>query len=279
MNKTLRIFNIQRYSLHDGEGIRTVFFLKGCPLRCRWCCNPESQNPNPEIMYRRKLCIGCEACGHCREWNQTIPDVIRFDEEKKCCIAFSKLKGSSLNPAVCPSGAISTVGEDREIEELLDLAEQDAVFYGSDGGITVSGGEPLMQENTVLFLKRAKERYLNTAIETCGYVPVDRFLKAAEYLDQIFMDIKSLDDEKHMEYTGVSGALIRKNLDAVASAFPKKNITVRTPVIPGFNDRPEELRAIEQFLHQYPNVTWETLPYHEYGVGKYEMLGREYHLQ
>ncbi len=280
MRETLNIFNIQRYSLHDGEGIRTVIFLKGCPLRCRWCCNPESQNACAELMYRRKQCIGLKNCGRCRIWNrQAGEEIVTFGTDGRCCLDLSKADPAGLDPGVCPAGAVSVVGETKSIAELLEIAERDAAFYGSDGGITLSGGEPLMQENAVVLLKEAKKRYLGTSIETCGYVPEERLLEAAQYLDQIYMDVKSLNDEKHKAYTGVSGERIRGNLSALCKAFPDKNITVRTPVIPGFNDSEEELEKIENFLAQFKQVKWQKLPYHEYGAGKYAMLGRRYSLQ
>lgn len=270
----LRIFNIQKYSLHDGSGIRTVVFLKGCPLRCKWCSNPESQQEEPELIYRRTKCIGCDKCGLCKGKNG-----ISFDTEGKAQVGFDSA-GTDLEwTKICPTGALSIEGRYISIDELLEIVERDSFFYrGGNGGLTVSGGEPLMQENTVKFLRKAKERYLNTAIETCGAVDRERLLTAAQYLDQIFFDIKSVDDGKHRLYTGVTCKVIRENLKALYEAYPEKNITVRTPVIPGFNDTELELRAIENFLSRFPHIKWEKLKYHTYGVGKYEMLGRSYPL-
>lgn len=166
------------------------------------------------------------------------------------------------------------------IDEILLKVEQDSVFYKhGNGGMTISGGEPLLQENTVLLLQRAKERRINTAIETCGYVLQERLLLAARYLDTIYMDIKSVNDKKHKEFTGVSAELIRDNFRALCIDFPEKPITARTPVIPGFNDSEEELRGIEEFVGQFPGVKWQRLPYHRFGVGKYEKLGRQYLLE
>ncbi len=230
----LTIFNIQRYSLHDGDGIRTIIFLKGCPLRCKWCSNPESQNPAPEPMKHRK-----------------------------------------------PSGdgyETITVGREATITELVQEALKDAAFYGDDGGVTLSGGEPLLQDHVIQLLQALKEEYLNIAIETCGAVPTERLLTASKYLDHIFFDIKHVDSEKHKSYTGSTGEQIRENLEALAEVYPQKQITVRTPVIPGFNDSPEELAAIERFLFQFPDIEWQKLPYHTYGVHKYELLGRTYEM-
>lgn len=280
MGETLVVFNIQRYSLHDGDGIRTVFFLKGCPLRCRWCCNPESQYARPELIFHRSKCIGREECGACA---QVCPaGAIHFKSgEKKdlACVDFQQCSQCFACTKQCPSRALRIEGEIRKIDELLDIAEQDASFYApGGGGITLSGGEPLSQPDTVIFLKKARERCLNTAIETCGYVSRDQLLAAAAYLNQVFFDIKSTDDCRHREWTGVSGRKIRENLLALCDAYPDLPKTVRTPVIPGFNDREEDLLAIKDFLKDLAGVIWQKLPYHTYGVGKYEMLGRKYEL-
>ncbi len=280
MGETLNIFNIQRYSLHDGEGIRTVFFLKGCPLRCRWCCNPESQHTYPELMYRRQLCIGTKECGrclHCQEFSDQ--NIIEIDEDEKISLKSDKRGELLALSETCPTGALHQVGKERDIEELLEIANRDAAFYGDNGGITISGGEPLLQKNAILFLKRAKEEYFHTAIETCGCVPKERLLEASAYLNQIFMDVKSVDDEKHRQFTGHTGEQIRENLRSLCESYPQEKITVRTPVIPGFNDKESELAEIEKFLQQFPGITWQKLPYHTYGVGKYEMLGRQYSLE
>ena len=273
----LLIFNVQRYSLHDGEGIRTVVFLKGCPLKCRWCCNPESQKANPELIYRRSRCIGRDACGLCA---QNAPKgVISFAEDQKAVVNFG-CAGNDFSWCVCcPAQALAIEGREVPIGEILDTVEQDAAFYRhGKGGLTISGGEPLLQKNVVNLLKQAKERRINTSIETSGYADREHLLEAAKYLDEVFYDIKSLDDEKHYAYTGVHNKRILENLVSLCQSCPEKKITVRTPVIPGFNDSKEDLKKIETFLLELPIVKWEKLPYHTYGVGKYEMLGRKYSL-
>ncbi len=273
-SKKIRIFNIQKYSLNDGSGIRTVVFLKGCPLRCRWCANPESQNPGREVIFRRSRCIGWDKCGLCKNVS---PDIISFDEEGLATVDFSKCVNSPDWVGCCPAKALEVEGKDISIEEIIETVERDALFYRyGDGGMTVSGGEPLMQENVVDLLAAARESRINTAIETCGYAPGARLLAAAEYLNTVFFDIKSLNDKKHEEYTGVSGWRIRDNFESLYKAYPTKNIIVRTPVIPTFNDSEEELSKIEEYINSFPGVRWERLPYHTFGVGKYEMLGRKY---
>ncbi len=275
IDKTLILFNIQRYSLHDGEGIRTVFFLKGCPLHCLWCCNPESQDPRPEIMYQKNLCLGSKACGRCLK-NKVIAESSYIDAEDKCVHDIKKC-GHFLSCAdLCPSNALKVVGKEWKLSELIKEAQKDAIFYGEEGGITLSGGEPLAQDSAIDFLKLAKEEYFNTAIETCGQVSSDRIIECSKYLDKIFFDIKTLDAKKHQEFTGASGVKIQNNFKLLCDIFPNEKITVRTPVIPEFNDKQEELDLIEDFLKDYPKVNWEKLPYHKFGVNKYEMLGREY---
>lgn len=268
------IFNIQKYSLHDGAGIRTVVFLKGCPLRCLWCCNPESQAGEKELIYRKSRCIGIDACGLCL---RSAPSgAVCRGEDGRAVLAVKRCKNDLGLASVCPSGAIGIEGRDMPVEELIDIVKQDEVFYRGRGGLTLSGGEPLAQKGSLQLLRRAKEERLGTAVETCGYVEQERLLEAAAYLDQIFFDVKSMNEDRHREYTGVSNGRILSNLKAVRKAFPEKKLRVRTPVIPGFNDSEKELAAIEAFLRSIGISDWEKLPYHTYGVGKYEMLGREY---
>lgn len=274
----LLVFNIQRYSLHDGEGIRTLFFLKGCPLRCRWCCNPESQLTRPELIYRREKCLGCDKCGLCKD--MCSGGFVSFDPEGRAKPDFGKCNSESLDwVEVCPSKALDIKGRYEKIDDLLDIAERDQVFYGNNGGITLSGGEPLMQENSIEMLRQAKIRRLHTAIETCGCVPKDRLLTAAEYLDEMFIDLKSLNDKKHKAWTGATVKGIADNIKALCDAFPNKKKTIRTPVIPGFNDTDEDLSRIEKFVEGLMGAKWEKLPYHTYGVYKYGMLGREYEVK
>lgn len=227
MKEKARIFNIQHYSLQDGPGIRTTVFFKGCPLRCRWCCNPESQNCEQEMM-----------------------------QEK-------------------------TVGTLMTVSEIIKEVEKDEVFYRhGDGGMTVSGGEPLMQQEFLIsLLREAKKHYLKTAIETSGYGSKEILLEAAKYIDTFFFDIKSLDDKKHKEWTGQSNRLIISNFQSLKETYPDKKVTVRTPVIPGFNDTKEDIEEIISFLKPYKNIEYELLPYHYYGRDKYKDLGKEYEMK
>lgn len=268
------VFNIQHYSLHDGPGIRTIVFLKGCPLRCRWCCNPESQSYDKEISYLENKCIGEKECGFCK--NVCDEKAISFNE--KAIIDRDKCSNCLKCAKVCPSKAIKIEGKTYSINEVLDIVERDAIFYNhGNGGLTVSGGEPLTHgEFLVSLLKEAKKRRINTAIETCGCADYNTLFEAAKYLDTIMFDIKSMNGEKHKEFTGSDNKVILDNFTKLCKDYPKIHKKVRTPIIPGFNDNIDEIKAIINFIKDKPNVEYEPLKYHSFGKGKYKALGREY---
>ena len=275
MNAIGSIFNIQRYSLHDGPGIRTTVFLKGCRMRCSWCCNPESQNPQPEIFYNKSKCIGKFACGNCQKLCRQ--DAISYDMQGRAAIDRSKCDNCLLCAANCPAKAIRIEGWAATAEEILSEVEKESVFYRDcTGGVTISGGEPLAQGDFLLaLLQEAKKRRIGTTIETSGFGAYDVLKQAALLLKTVYYDIKSIDDEKHREWTGESNTLILENFQKLCMDFPTLPKVVRTPVIPGFNDSDEEIGQIRSFLQNKPDVTFETLPYHRFGVGKYTALGRE----
>ncbi len=267
------VFNIQHYSLHDGPGIRTIIFLKGCPMRCRWCCNPESQSVKPEIFYTENKCIGLKECGFCKKICPV--NAISFNE--KAVIDRNKCINCIKCADVCPSKAIKAEGVHYSINELLDIVEKDNVFYSHGGGLTVSGGEPLNSGDYLIeLLREAKKRRINTAMETCGYGDYNVLYEAAKYIDTILFDIKSLNEGRHIKYTGCSNKIILSNLKRLSEDYPKLNKKVRTPVIPGFNDSIDDIRAILDFIKDMPNMSYEPLKYHSFGRGKYNSLGREY---
>jgi len=270
------VFNIQRYSLHDGSGIRTMVFLKGCPMRCRWCCNPESQNSYPEILYVESKCIGKAACGYCLE--RCEQDAISFDPQGVAVIDRSKCNDCLNCAGDCPAKAIRVEGWTATAEEILDEVEKESVFYRDNtGGITVSGGEPLYQSDFLLaLLQEAKKRKIGTAIETCGFGSYDVLQQAAPLLDSVLYDLKSLNDDKHREWTGQSNALILENFQKLCVDCPNLTKVVRTPIISGFNDSEQDIEAIRSFVKNIPGVSFETLPGHRFGAGKYAALGREY---
>ena len=276
MNDKACIFNIQHYSLHDGPGIRTTVFLKGCPLRCRWCSNPESQKSEIEFFYNRNKCIGKNECINC--YNNCNYNAISFDDEDRAIINREKCINCLKCADNCNSKAISVQGELKSINEILDIVEKDSYFYSrSEGGITLSGGEPLLYKGfTVNLLKEAKRRRINTAIETCGYSEYSILNECAKYLDTIIFDIKSLDNQKHEIFTGVSNYNILNNFSNLCKDFRNLDKIVRTPVIPGFNDNEKDIKEIVKFLDGRENVKYELLPYHKLGLNKYKYLGRKY---
>lgn len=275
MERLGTVFNIQHYSLHDGPGIRTVVFLKGCPLQCRWCANPESQRPEPELAWNRTECIGCGQC--VRKWKA---EHFRFEGEKGLCWDTDAGLDEKQLAVTCPSKALHLIGERKSVDEVLDVVAKDSLFYDhSQGGMTLSGGEPLSQpEFVTALLKEAKRRRIHCAMETSGYAAWDVFRKAAEGLDYLLMDIKCMDDSIHKEYTGVSNARILENFKKLRTEYPDLPVCVRTPVIPGVNDTEEEIKAIHDFLVPFSNVRYELLKYHRLGEPKYESLHREYPL-
>ena len=275
------VFNIQRFSVHDGRGIRTVVFLKGCPLHCRWCANPESQAAKPELAFSQEKCLGLQACGICR---QLCPQS-RSETGKPILAGFqhADLKLQEKLASDCPAQALHLYGRNMEIAEVLEQVQQDEAFYfRSGGGMTLSGGEPFYQpEFAVGLLREARKRHIHTAVETCGCTSWEILQEAAPLLNQVMFDIKLLDEDSFQYWCGRAGQQgmaghILANLEHLATDFPRLPILVRTPVIPKVNDDPDIIRAIHQAVCHYPQVKYELLPYHEYGRSKYEALGRDY---
>ncbi len=270
------VFNLQRYSLHDGLGIRTVVFLKGCPLQCRWCSNPESQRYRPELAYNRSKCIGCEACYRCQAVCEY--DAVAKSPDGTMILNRDKCRQCRRCVDQCPSKALHTFGRQMTVADILKVVEADSAFYmRSGGGLTISGGEPLMQADFVIsLLKETKKRRIDATIETCGYAPWADLSRVGAYLKTIIFDIKSMDPNKHKEFTGLNNDLILSNLTGLRSAYPQLQILVRTPLIPGFNDTEQDIGAILDFIAGWPNTSYELLPYHRLGQQKYSYLGRDY---
>ena len=273
------VTNIQHFSVHDGPGIRTLVFLKGCPLRCLWCSNPETQEFHPEIGIVTERCRpGCSACREacpsgalsCGASGTVVPDPGRCRE----CGPLSG--GRPPCTAACPGGALRIYGTRRGVGEILDEVEQDIVFYRhEEGGMTLSGGEALAQpEFALALLREAGRRCIHTALETCGFAPPDVLLEACSLLDSLLFDVKMADESRHERTTGVSNARILENLRLVRASFPGLPILVRTPVIPGINATCTDVRALGAYLKELGNIRWELLPYHAYGAAKYASLGR-----
>jgi len=279
------VFNIQRYSLHDGPGIRTNVFLKGCPLRCTWCCNPESQDFGPQLAFFPDKCINCGRCIGLCPYGAVSAGTDKPLTDWSICV--EKCQGGKEGAfgctAKCYSKAREVQGREMSVDEVMREVMKDShVYLESGGGITLTGGEPLSQAGFARDLAReARENYLEVAIETCGLVPWKAYEEILPYLDAIFIDIKFLDAAKHRTHTGQGNELILANAVKLAQSMAVKGgtIIVRTPVIPGLTDL-AEVTAIARFVQQeMPGATaMEVLPYHRLGRGKYRDIGREYEL-
>lgn len=269
------VFNIQKYSVHDGPGIRTIVFLKGCALSCHWCSNPESQNPRPELAYNAGRCLELDKCGHCVTACER--GAVSHGGDGKPVIDRSLCAGCAMPCAeACPAQGLLIYGKQRSVDDVLCSVEQDAAFYSrSGGGMTLSGGEPLLQADfAVALLRQARARRLKTAVETCGMVPATSVRAAARYLNYVLFDIKHMDSAAHEARTGRPNTRILENFRILAEEFPDVPILARTPVIPGFNDSEEAIAAIAAFLKPFERVRYEMLPYHRLGTQKYHFLDR-----
>lgn len=267
MNGT--IFNIQKFCVNDGPGIRTTVFLKGCPLRCAWCHNPESQVADSEIMFYEDKCVSCGRCvSLCKMGCHTLQNGVHMFDRGNCSRCFKCVE--------IGCGALEKAGQSISSEEVIDEVLKDKIFYdNSGGGITLSGGEPLFQIDFALdLLKMAKELGLHTVIETCGFTSEKNMKKAAEYVDLFLFDYKETDSRLHKEFTGVDNSVILKNLELLDSL--KKKIILRCPVIPGYNDRQEHFKGICSVANRFDSILHiELEPYHSFGEGKYSSLGRK----
>lgn len=265
------VFNIQRYSLHDGPGIRTIPFLKGCPLACKWCSNPESQKPQPEIMYQKSNCIHCGKCFEaCRYGALSKENPYMVDRDR--CVACGACA------EVCPTNALVLKGKKMTVWEVIhELQKDENIYRRSDGGITLSGGESLSQPKFTRELLRAcKERGWHTAIETTGMTTKEIIELVMPFVDLALTDIKIIDPSIHKNVTGVDNQIILENLIRISNLT--KTI-VRIPVIPNVNDNIEAIREIAEFTKLMKNINEiHLLPYHNFGENKYNLLGRIYPL-
>jgi pyruvate formate lyase activating enzyme len=270
------VLNIERFAIHDGPGIRTVVFVKGCPLRCLWCSTVDSQLMSPEMEYFANKCIKCKKCVEVCPTNAIREsDTDEIVTDRRYCDNCGKCA------EVCSTGARKMVGEEMTVGQVLEEIEKDTLFYSnSGGGITLSGGEPTMQpEFSLGLLKTCKERGIHTAMETCGYVKWDILDEMLQYLDLVYMDIKHISPVEHKKLTTKGNRLILENARRVAAKYPGKPLIIRVPVIPGYNDTDENIASTAQFVRQLRrDCKIELLPYHKLGVPKYKALSKDYPL-
>jgi pyruvate formate lyase activating enzyme len=266
------VFNIQRFSIQDGPGIRTVVFFKGCNLRCQWCANPESQQTVPGLFMQKQKCIGCRRCidncpagaisegGHWWQLDRT-----------KCTLC-------GICAAMCPSGAIELKGAYMSIERVMSEIMRDKLLYAnSSGGVTFSGGEPTVQIDFLhALLQRCHEENIHTAIETCGSAALKDYQRIAADVDLFLFDLKLMDTQKHRQYIGTSNEGILRNFTWLAEHG--YNVVARCPLIPGINTEESDLAALKKFIVDTRMKEVHLLPYHKLGINKYDSLGMFYPL-
>lgn len=278
--KQMLVFDIQHFSLHDGPGIRTLIFFKGCSLACKWCANPEGINAVPEIRHNALLCVKCGKCV-----NSCPVGAISFSD-KGCAIERDKCVKCGTCVKHCVAGALSLCGRFYTVEGLLDQARRDAPFYeSSNGGVTLGGGEPMLQnEQAVALLKRCKLEGIGTAIETAGNYPWEYLKNAAPYCDTIHFDVKCWRPEVSRKCIGADNARIMDNLrrldEEIASSQYKSRLIVRIPLLPDYNFSIEDFKDLATYLSVLKSLSLvEILPFHNLGEPKYSQLGKEYSMK
>jgi glycyl-radical enzyme activating protein len=267
------IFDIQQFSTNDGPGVRTTVFLKGCPLRCFWCDNPESQTYRSQLFYFKSLCTKCYRCTTVCSTGATTIDTkgdIRIDH-KLCQACGECIKACSTEARVMSGNSMT-------VDEVFKVVKKDSLFYlNSGGGVTASGGEATSQpEFLIQLFRRCQEAGIHTALETCGHVTWDTLVRVLDNTDLVLFDIKHMDSTKHKELTGVDNNLILQNAEKIAASG--KAMVLRVPLIPGCNDTDDNIRAVGDFARRIECLRVDILPYHQLGVQKYERLGENYSL-
>lgn len=266
------IFDIRRFSTHDGGGIRTTVFLKGCPLSCVWCHNPEGISTRVRPLYFKNKCISCGTCCSFSKNGGVIAG------EKGIQILAEKQENWDKIIENCPAGAIVWDSRSMTVEETVEAVMRDNPFYKYDGGVTLSGGEPLLQAEFVLaFLKELKKQGIHTAIETALHVPTETVEAVMPWLDLIYADLKLFDSREHETYVGVPNDRIKKHIKLLLESEKRDSVVIRTPMIPKITDGEENIRNISRFISDiYPEVAYEILNYNPLAEAKYHLVDRSY---
>ena len=274
MSYSALVSNIQGYSIHDGPGIRTVVFLKGCPLRCRWCANPENLRDRVLVGFIAKLCHHCARCAEACPRGAILPNEDKRIDRAKC-------DGCARCTEACWYDALVRYGEEMTVETVFDKVRRDKIFYDSSGGgVTVSGGEPLTHPDFVSELfTLCRGEGIDTCVETCGCVPREALEKVLPLTDHFYFDLKLMDGEKHREYTGKDNAQILANARFLAGSGA--DVLFRQPLIPGINDTEENIRAAAAFIRSLgrPELGLQLIPYHRMGASKYAALDLPYTME
>lgn len=268
------IFDVQGHSVHDGPGTRTTVFMSGCPLHCVWCCNPEGLFHHPVMMHKDSKCVCCGSClKACPKGAVSIGSDGRLEFDRAICDRCESFECVSA----CLHEANEISGVSYSIDDMMKIFQRDRQFWGSRGGVTFSGGEPLNQKNFILpLLKRCKESYIHVCIETTAHLPSNYFQEALRYVDWVFTDIKHFDPDEHKRLCGVDNRLILRNIRWLAESGWDGFVVPRIPVIPGVNDGEDNIRATARFVKDIDLEVINILPFHRLGESKYRQLGQSY---
>lgn len=264
------VFDIKRFAVHDGAGLRTTIFFKGCPLRCKWCQNPEGLQLKKQPIYFKNQCIHCRLCEKASQKGEVI-----YQNDRPY---FQQVANMDRIIQACPASAIRYDAREYTLEELMEEIKKDEVFFRQNGGITISGGEPFLHFDFVAkFLKACKQAGIHTAIESSFYTSKEKVSALLPYLDQIFCDLKEIDPRKHMDFTQVDNQPILENIRLLLESDKKDQVIIRTPLIPGYNGTKENIAAISRFLSSIDQeVHYELLNYNPLASSKYDFYDFDY---